>query len=98
VDDLLELDGHTLPKALRSRIVPPSLFPQRHLQADPVAVDLARLEGRLPDHPPEVLLRVKLTLGDDTLEDRPGTWVHMPTGLRHSIQAKTAAVMLLLRK
>jgi quercetin dioxygenase-like cupin family protein len=38
----------------------------------------------------------KLTLGDDTVEARPGTWVHMPTGLRHSIQAKTPVVMLLL--
>jgi quercetin dioxygenase-like cupin family protein len=38
----------------------------------------------------------KLTLGDDTLEARPGTWVHMPTGQRHSIQAKTPVVMLLL--
>ena len=38
----------------------------------------------------------KLTLGDDTLEARPGTWVHMPTGLRHSIQAQTPLVMRLL--
>ena len=38
----------------------------------------------------------KLTLGDDPLEARPGTWVHMPKGLRHSIQAKTPVVMLLL--
>ena len=38
----------------------------------------------------------KLTLGDDTLEARPGTWVHMAKGLRHSIQAKTPVVMLLL--
>jgi quercetin dioxygenase-like cupin family protein len=38
----------------------------------------------------------KLTLGDDTVEAQPGTWVHMPTGLRHSIQAKTPVVMLLL--
>ena len=38
----------------------------------------------------------RLTLGDDTLEGKPGTWVHMPTGLRHSIQAKTPLVMLLL--
>ncbi len=37
-----------------------------------------------------------LTLGDDTLEARPGTWVHMAKGLRHSIQAKTPVVMLLL--
>ena len=38
----------------------------------------------------------KLTLGDDTLEARPGTWVHMAKGLRHSILAKTPVVMLLL--
>ena len=38
----------------------------------------------------------KLMLGDDTLEAGPGTWVHMPAGLRHSIQAKSPVVMLLL--
>ncbi len=38
----------------------------------------------------------RLTLGDDTLEAKPGTWVHRATGLRHSIQAKTPVVMLLL--
>ena len=38
----------------------------------------------------------KLTLGDDTVDAKPGTWVHMPTGQRHSIQANTPVVMLLL--
>jgi quercetin dioxygenase-like cupin family protein len=38
----------------------------------------------------------KLTLGDDTLEAKPGTWVRMPKGLRHSIQAQTPVVLLLL--
>jgi quercetin dioxygenase-like cupin family protein len=38
----------------------------------------------------------RLTLGDDTVEARPGTWVHMPKGLRHSILAQTPVVMLLL--
>ncbi len=38
----------------------------------------------------------KLTLGDDTREAKPGTWVHMPRGLRHSIQVQTPVVMLLL--
>lgn len=38
----------------------------------------------------------KLTLGDDAVEAKPGTWVHMPTGQRHSIQAKSPVVMLLL--
>lgn len=35
-------------------------------------------------------------LGDDALDAKPGTWIHMPTGQRHSIQAKTPVVMLLL--
>jgi quercetin dioxygenase-like cupin family protein len=38
----------------------------------------------------------KLTLDDDTLGAKSGCWVHMPKGLRHSIQAKTPVVMLLL--
>jgi quercetin dioxygenase-like cupin family protein len=38
----------------------------------------------------------KLTLGDDALVAKAGTWVHMPTGQRHSIQAKAPVVMLLL--
>jgi quercetin dioxygenase-like cupin family protein len=38
----------------------------------------------------------RLTLGDDAVEARPGTWVHMPTGLRHSIQARSPVAMLLL--
>jgi quercetin dioxygenase-like cupin family protein len=38
----------------------------------------------------------RLTLGDDDVEAQPGTWVHMPKGLRDSIQAKTPVVMLLL--
>jgi len=37
-----------------------------------------------------------LTLGDDTLDARPGTFVHMPAGLRHGIRAKTPTVLLLL--
>ena len=38
----------------------------------------------------------RVTLDEDTLEATPGTWVHMPTDLRHSIHAKTPVVMLLL--
>jgi quercetin dioxygenase-like cupin family protein len=59
--------------------------------------------GELSDHTastPAVLHFLlgegKLTLADDTMEAKPGTWVHMPKGLRHSIQAKTPVVMLLL--
>ena len=38
----------------------------------------------------------KLTLGDEVVEARPGTWVHMPKGLQHGIAARTPVVMLLL--
>jgi quercetin dioxygenase-like cupin family protein len=38
----------------------------------------------------------RLTLGADAVEATAGTWVHMPKGLRHSIQAQTPVVMLLL--
>jgi quercetin dioxygenase-like cupin family protein len=38
----------------------------------------------------------KVTLGDDFVEAQPGTWVHMPSGLRHSVRAQTPVVMLLL--
>jgi quercetin dioxygenase-like cupin family protein len=37
-----------------------------------------------------------VTLGDETVNAKAGTWVHMAKGLRHSIQAKTPLVMLLL--
>ena len=37
-----------------------------------------------------------LTLGDETVEAQPGTWIHMPANLQHSVHAKTPVVMLLL--
>ena len=37
-----------------------------------------------------------LTLGDETVEAQPGTWIHMPANLQHSVRAKTSVVMLLL--
>ena len=37
-----------------------------------------------------------ITLGDDTVEARPGSWVHMDAGLRHGIHAQTRFLMLLL--
>ncbi|QDV33781.1 cupin domain-containing protein [Tautonia plasticadhaerens] len=37
-----------------------------------------------------------LTLGDETMEARSGTFVHMPAGLRHAIRANSPTVMLLL--
>jgi quercetin dioxygenase-like cupin family protein len=35
-------------------------------------------------------------LGDDVKEAGAGTFVHMPSGLKHSIKAKTAVVVLLV--
>ncbi len=38
----------------------------------------------------------RLTLGGDARSGGPGTWARMPAGMRHSIQAETRLVMLLL--
>ena len=40
--------------------------------------------------------RARLTLGDEALEAGPGTWVHMPAHLPHSVCAQTQVIMLLL--
>jgi quercetin dioxygenase-like cupin family protein len=37
-----------------------------------------------------------LTLGDDTVEAQPGTLIHMPPELKHSVKTKTPVIMLLL--
>ena len=37
-----------------------------------------------------------LTLGDDSVEAQPGTWIHMEPNLKHSVKTKTQVVMLLL--
>ncbi|GAB4578070.1 MAG: cupin domain-containing protein [Anaerolineales bacterium] len=37
-----------------------------------------------------------LTLGEDEMETRPGTWVHLPAKLPHKVFAKTPVTMLLL--
>ena len=36
-----------------------------------------------------------ITLGSDTLEGRPGTWIFLPANLSHSVLAKTPLTMLL---
>src|SRR3989304_8980548 len=38
----------------------------------------------------------RLTLGDDQIEAKTGSWAHMPTQLKHSVYAKTPLVMLLI--
>jgi quercetin dioxygenase-like cupin family protein len=37
-----------------------------------------------------------LKLGPDSVEARPGTWVHMPAQLPHGIEARTPLILLLL--
>ncbi len=39
--------------------------------------------------------QARLTLGSDTTEAGPGTYVHMPPQLTHGILAKTPVVMML---
>jgi hypothetical protein len=57
-----------------------------------------------PVQPPDKGILSRTLFSDDRLkvvvfgfaQARPGTWVHLPTGLRHSIQAKTPVIMLLM--
>lgn len=37
-----------------------------------------------------------LTLGDDRHSAKPGTWIHLPANLKHSVRAETPVLMLLL--
>jgi len=37
-----------------------------------------------------------LTLSEETVEAQPGTWIHMPPNLKHSVKTKSPVVMLLL--
>ncbi len=36
-----------------------------------------------------------LTVADESVDGKPGTWIHMAAKTRHSIMAKSAVVMLL---
>jgi quercetin dioxygenase-like cupin family protein len=38
----------------------------------------------------------ELVLGEETMQARPGTWVHMAAHLPHSILAQTPVLMLLI--
>lgn len=38
----------------------------------------------------------RVTPGQEVVEAKPGTWVHMPAHLPHSMQAHTPVIMLLL--
>ncbi len=38
----------------------------------------------------------RILLGQDDHAAGPGTWIHMPAGLRHAIEARTPVVMLLI--
>ena len=37
-----------------------------------------------------------LTLGDETVEAQPGTWIHMAPNLKHSVKTKRPGVLMLL--
>jgi len=54
-----------------------------HTAARPALLQILRGEARL-------------TLSGDAVEAHPGTWVHMPAGLPHSVLALTPLVMQLV--
>ena len=36
-----------------------------------------------------------ITLGDESVQGKPGTWIHMPADTNHSVTAQTPLTMLL---
>jgi quercetin dioxygenase-like cupin family protein len=40
--------------------------------------------------------KAEVTLGDDRVSAKAGTWIHMQPSLKHSIRAETSVSMLLL--
>jgi quercetin dioxygenase-like cupin family protein/NAD-dependent dihydropyrimidine dehydrogenase PreA subunit len=86
--------------------IPPDSIVSRTLHADDEvkAVLFGFAQGQeLSEHTasmPATLLILQgeaaLTLGSDRLEAHPGTWVHMPPNMPHSLLAETPVVMLLL--
>ena len=53
-----------------------------HTAAVPVTLEIVQGEARI-------------TLGDEEVEGRPGTWIHLPADLSHSVLARTPVTMLL---
>ena len=53
-----------------------------HTASTPASIQILKGEARLK-------------LGNDSVEAKAGTWVHMPAQLRHSVRATTPLVMLL---
>lgn len=101
------MNGYTHVSDLAKEAEPPgdgilsrTLFTDEHVKA----VIFGFGQGQeLSEHTasmPAILHFVKgeaaLTLADDTVDAGPGTWIHMPAELKHSIVAKTPVVMLLL--
>jgi quercetin dioxygenase-like cupin family protein/NAD-dependent dihydropyrimidine dehydrogenase PreA subunit len=86
--------------------IPPDSIVSRTLHADDEvkAVLFGFAQGQeLSEHtasmPATILIlqgEAALTLGSDRLEAHPGTWVHMPPNMPHSLLAETPVVMLLL--
>jgi quercetin dioxygenase-like cupin family protein len=54
-----------------------------HTAATPALIHILSGQGRL-------------TLGGESMAAKPGTWVHMPPNLPHSLVAETPLTMLLL--
>jgi quercetin dioxygenase-like cupin family protein len=96
IDDI----GHEIPDILDASIVSKTLY----LDSDVRAVLFAFADGQsLSEHTsghPAILHFLEgsadVTLGTKTMSAGPGSWVHMPAHLPHSIEARTPVRMLLL--
>ena len=75
------------------------LFKDDHLRVVAFAFDAGQ---ELTEHSATVAAliqvvsgRLRLTLGDDTVEATAGSWIHMPPNLHHDVKALEPSVMLL---
>jgi len=77
-----------------------TLFSDKQLNAVIFGFDTGQELSEHTASQPAIIQIVKgeatLTFGGDTYEAGPGTWVHMPAHLSHSVYAKSSLVMLLL--
>jgi quercetin dioxygenase-like cupin family protein len=96
IDNLEPLIGEIQPDSIVSR----TLWKNEHAKAVLFTFDAGQELSEHQAGQPAFLYFVRgeatLTLDGDTREAQAGTWVHMPPRLKHSVNARTPLVMLLL--
>jgi quercetin dioxygenase-like cupin family protein len=95
IENVSNLTGEVQPDSILSR----TLYKNDHAKAVLFAFDAGQSLSEHRAGQPAIIHildgEATLTIGDDTIEGRPGTLVDMQAGLKHTVYAKTRLVMLL---